>query len=462
MKNLFLIVFTTLLSTTSIYCFFKKKYLYVFIPAILFLPNFYGVEFSGSLPIFSVSRVMFIWFYVYVFINKKRDINLKALDFRTLPKPYLMLLGYFTLRIVSNLFYISTYNDAIKTIFSILFENLFLLVGLYLLAPGKKEIDTIIKSIVWSASGLFIFGIAESITSVRLFDELFTISRALNNIHSYRLGLLRATTTMGFPNMYGNMCILILPLIIYLLKKTHNKIYLLSIVLNFLAILHSGCRSDLMWFILVTVIYLLHAAITERQNLKYIIKCTLSVLILTALWLTITMQTNTSLNYYYTGTVKSVLNVVGFNFDLNTNKPEGVNGFGANPDGVLSRSAQLSGIEYTLSKNPVFGLGNGFQNRGDILYYYIDRWKEIRTVDFGLVEIIGAEGLLGFMAFFLLFGSFLVILWNRWKKHIFPADSMTCIMLPFIYILCTLSSANMMTYLILITALLFYNLKEVF
>lgn len=462
MDNLFLIVFSVFLSTASIYSFIKKKYIYVFIPAILFLPNYYGLEFSGSLPVFTVSRIMFIWFYVYVFINRKHNISLKEFNIKRLSKPYLMLLGYFVLRIISNLFYITTYNDALKTIFSILFEELFLLVGLYLLAPGRDEIDTTIKSIVWSASAFFVFGILESLTSKRLFDELFTISRPVNNIHSYRLGLLRATTTMGFPNIFGNMCLLVFPLIIYLLKKTRNKVYLLCIVLNFLAILHSGCRSDLIWFILLSFIYLLHTFITEKQNFKRTIKYTITIIAVTTLWLTIASIVNDNLNYFYTGTFKSVLNIVGFNFDLEANKPEGVRGFGTNQDGVLSRTAQFSGIVYTLSKSPVFGLGNGFQNRGDIYYYYIDRWKSIKSVDLGLVEIIGAEGLLGLAAFFLLFGSFLLILLSRRKKHEFPTDSRTCFFLPFVYLLCTLSASNMMTFLILTAALLFYDLKTVF
>ena len=327
---------------------------------------------------------------------------------------------------------------------------------------NDEEVINIIKSIVWCASVWFIFGIIESLTSVRLFDELFTMSRGLNNIHAYRLGFLRSVTSMGFANIYGNMCLLIFPLILYLLKLTQKRIYLICLFLDFLAIIHSGCRSDLIWFFLLSVMYLLLIFFTHKEDFRRMLTYFITLMVAIILWTAVAIQINDRLNYYYVGTAKSVLNVVGFSFDLDADAPEGIKGYGSNPDGVLSRTSQLSGIQYTLSKNPVFGLGNGFQNRGDIKYYHMGWWKAIHSVDLGIVEIIGAEGLLGLVAFLFIFGGYLIILLQRTKMNIFPLDSITSYLLPFTYLLCTLSSANMMTFLLLLTALLFYDLKTVF
>ena len=134
---IFLSTFSIALTVASVYCFIKKKYLYFFIPCMLFLPSYYGIAPSETAPLFTAVRSMYVIFYIYVFINRKRNFELKSI-FRNLHGETYFLAGYFVLRIVSNLYYVTTYGQAIKTILEIIFEQLLLLIAFYFLDPTKE------------------------------------------------------------------------------------------------------------------------------------------------------------------------------------------------------------------------------------------------------------------------------------------------------------------------------------
>ncbi len=441
---MFLLFFSIALIILNIVCFIKKKYLYLFIPCMLFLPEYYGIEINASLPILTVTRMMFIIFYIYAFINKRTDFHFFIPNIKTIKKQYWFLIAYFVLRIISNLRYIAIYGSASKTIFAIVFEQLLLLYAIYLLAPTKDEITTLIKIIVYSATVLFIIGVLESILFIRPFDSLYTVSRYMLNDHYIRLGLMRSTTTMGLPGFYGNMCILMLPAILYLLDCTHQRRYLIISVLDFLAIIHSGSRSNIFVAVGIYVVYFF-LFIRNKDKLHSFIKHTLVVIASLLITITILSIGNVYLRYFYIGMGKSVLNEVGFSFDLNANAPEGLEGFGTNKEGTTSRVEQFAGIYYTAKINPVFGLGAGAQNRGDVQYYRKNGgWYTVKTYDLGIVEIFCNEGLLGFLGLCSLIGyAFLISKHNQYHKLIIIA-----------YLLSTLSTANMYQFLITIVLVL--------
>ena len=97
------------------------------------------------------------------------------------------------------------------------------------------------------------------------------------NEHYIRLGLLRATATMGMPGVYANMCIFILPLIIYLYEIRRQKRYLLSAGLCILAIVHSGCRSVIFYLFLLFAIYVTYIFRTKARRLLFLKHTTIIV-----------------------------------------------------------------------------------------------------------------------------------------------------------------------------------------
>ena len=448
---MFLAIFTILLLFANIYFFTQKKYPYLFIPCMLFLPDYYGIEVSDSLPIFSATRIMFIVLYFYSFINRDHNVTLKSIKLKNITKELYFLAFYFILRSISNLYYITTYTQAAKTILSIVFEQLFLLIAFYYLNPSKEEIINIIKSIVWSATVLFIIGILESITYFRLFDELYTISRETLNIYYIRLGFLRATTTMGMPGFYGNMCILVTPLIIYLYHLTHKQIYIGVCFLNILAIIHSGCRSDIIFYIAIILYYFILNIRNKESRLRIMKNATVIVVSLMA-WVFILSIISPRLNYYYLGTAKSTLNSIGFHFDLDEGAPDGVIGYGDNKDGNYSRTMQFSGMQYVAKTKPIFGYGSGAQVRGGIHYSYYGKDYILHSYDTGIVEVFCDEGIIGIIGVLSLMIFAMISSHNKTYYRLATIS----------YILSTFSTSNMYRFLFVFIVLfgLYYSFND--
>ncbi|WP_034451996.1 O-antigen ligase family protein [Butyrivibrio sp. AE2032] len=452
---LFVIVFSIALLIANIVCFKKKTYPCLFFIMLLFLPEFYGFEFSEALPILTVTRIMFVIFYVYAFINRRQNLSLSFSKIKSMSKVNYLLIGYFLFRIVSNLYYVFTYAQAIKTILEIIFEQLLLIFAIRMLSPTKKEIDNLITAIVWACCAMFIIGIIESLYGFKFGNMLYTVNRPMLNAYHLRLGLLRSTVTMGLPNFYGNMCVIMLPLILYAYAIHKKKSYLFIVVLDILANIHSGCRSDLIFFVVLAVLFYIVLAF-EKPTWKKVFQDSLVVLLSVGIVLGILSLCSPNCRYFYEGTGKSILNEFGYNFDLDEGAPDGVEGYGGNDGvstgygGTASRTRQFTGIIYTLQTNPLFGLGSGAQVRKDVRYLRNGKWVPSVTYDVGYVEIACDEGLLGIIAFVLL-SLYIVIIGKGIKVHLLKRN----LALSFItYAICMLSSANMFHFLFFLLIIL--------
>lgn len=408
-----LLLLTVLFIGVSIYTLFTKKYEYFFVALYPVLPNYYALEISNKLPLLTARRVMILFLIVYVLSR----IKFRLPKFEGLSKPsFLLLLSYFVLRLLSNFYYIFSLTEAIKTIFSICFEEILLLILFACLFTSQEKIEKAINCVIYTSFAVFSLAILESFCNINFGTVLYTVQRDLLNKHSIRLGMLRSVLTFGIPSFFATYCILLLPLIVYMYCK-HKKIsYLAILSLDILALIHSGCRAQQL--ILIVCLPLLVILSKKEMRKDLLQKVALSLLATLSVILVLCLC-SPKLNYFYTGTAKSLLNVVGFNFDLSSNAPEGVTGFGSNEDGTYSRVVQFSGIPYTLSINPLFGLGSGAQNRRAIQYYWNNNWCAIATYDVGYVAIIGNEGLIGLAAYVcLLVGSLLVILRKKDENNI--------------------------------------------
>lgn len=446
---LFLLIFSFALLLANIYAFNSKRYLYLFIPCMLFLPEYYGFDISNSLPIISIYRIMFIVFYIYSFVNRRRDFHIKALSFKAIPLPYYFIACYFIFRLIPNIFYCTSNEYAIKTIFLVICQQMLLVFAVYLLAPTSEEILKTIKSTVWTGATLFAVGIFESFTSIRPFDALYTVQRTMLNDHYIRLGLLRSTTTMGLPGLYGNMCVLILVLILYLYNITHEKKYLWIIPLNILAIIHSGSRSDNIYLILILGLYIILFCLTKERLVKLIKHLSFGTIILMVIISTLSLYSPVY-KYYYEGNAKAILNEFGAHYDLNENAPDGIAGYGVNAGGKKaggsnSRFVQFSGIKYTLEHKPFIGLGSGADERNVLHYYWNNTWYICHWYDVGIVQIICEEGLLGLLSHLALFIAIILMILKI--RNIDMNYSKLLILYFITYLVTTLSTANMYSFL---------------
>ncbi|MBE5825480.1 MAG: hypothetical protein E7307_02475 [Butyrivibrio sp.] len=435
---MFLFIFSALLLFANIICFVKKTYLYLFIPCLLFLPEYYGFEISASLPLITVARLMIITFYFYAFLNRRRNFTISKTIIQDIFRTYGLLFGYFAFRIIANLFYVTKTSYALNRILELIFEQVLLFVAFYYLAPNKDEQTKLIKSIVWSGTALFLIGIIESLTSFRCFDALYTVNRYMLNDHYIRLGLLRSTATFGLPNFFGNACILVFPLILYLFETTKQKRYLFCFIINIFAINHSGCRSDMIFILFILILHFVFVIKNKEKRLAFVKNATFIVCIIAVIVGTLSLSSE-KYAYFYSGSVKSVLNSVGFSFDLDANSPDGVSGFGNNTDGTMNRLRQVTGLYYVFQKSPVIGMGAGAQIRGQIKYYWDNGWHTVKSYDLGIMEIFGDEGIIG------LLGVISLIFFIA--KDSIKSNNSVYKICPIIYLISTLSTINMFTYL---------------
>ncbi|MCR5671224.1 MAG: hypothetical protein K6G10_09480 [Butyrivibrio sp.] len=369
-----------------------EKSIFVFCFLYLILPDFLGIEFSASLPLLTSSRILILLLIAAaVYITVKRG-SMRILAEK---KIWLAVAGFFVLRTVSNIYYLTTYSGAINNIFKMIIEEIILLLIIPVFLETEEKRMKALRVLTYSCGVISALGITESLTGFRLADYLYTVKRFMFNDHYIRLGILRATTSFGLANFYAFYLTVMTPVIFYLWRKTDEKRYMVIALLHFFALVFSGCRGNILIYFVFLAGYLFMIAKAERS--KYLMRLLQCLCIVIALIL-VQRAVSPKLKYYYDGTAKSLLNVVGFKFDLNKGAPEGVSGYGHNSrSGVTSRLYQFSGITYAMGINPLFGLGAGAQNRGEIMYYdrYVSQWKYYSTYDVGYVAAICDEGIIG-------------------------------------------------------------------
>lgn len=394
-------------AAVSIYFFRKKKFEYWFCSIYMLLPDYFALEINESLPLISADRIMILLFFLYVIINYRHLAFQKIITNHKISIPLSI---YFICRLATNLRYVTTYGSSAKAILALCFEQLFLLVLLVTVFHSREKIE---RAFVFmsNASGIvFLFGIFESITGRNVAYYLYTASRKLLFADYHRLGLRRSTFTLGIPSFFGTYCVLMLPILLHVYRKTKEKKYFVILILQFFALLHCGSRAPLFVYF-----FILFLSLLEKERKTYL-KQYVSFLGISLALIVALSFVSEHLRYYYTGTAKSLLNVVGFEFDLNEGAPKDTAGFGSNEDGSYSRLAQFSGIPYVLSKEPVFGFGYGAQNRDDVQYFYMGRWRILHTYDVGYVAITMDEGLLGVAGYLALLIGLLLLLFQKSNK----------------------------------------------
>ncbi len=228
-----------------------------------------------------------------------------------------------------------------------------------------------------------------------------------------------------------------------------------------MAIIHSGSRSDIIFLFFVLILYFIITLKGIDRKKEFLKNAGIVIFALGLLIIFLSVR-NSYYRYYYEGTAKSVLNIFGFEFNLNETAPSEMVEFGENVRAVKSRTFQFSGIQYAMSQNPIFGLGAGALSSDKVLYYSYDAWRVSHTYDMGIVEILISEGILGLIAYISLFTSLIIITVKLYKSEKgFYTDKFLIYLIPIAYLICTLSTANMPHFLFTFIAFLFsYHLTR--
>ncbi len=375
------------IAISMIICIKKKKFIEWFSVLYVIMPDYFAIELSQSFPLITGSRIA-IGILILVLLKKV------VLEHKNiiLPSNWIIVLCiYASLRIIPNIYYIFTLTQAINAIFKILIEQV--LLSILALNVIEKRND-IIQSICYGMGVVSTIGIFESIFVVKFSPLFWTVNRTMLDERYIRLGLLRSVFTFSMPGCFAMFLVVQMPLVIYMYFFTRKTRYILIANLALIAVIHSGSRASIVtFFIMISICFLV---IKKEWRRDYLYKVIISV-VCTFGFIFLLSLCSDSLQYYYVGTIKSLLNEIGFRFNLSAGAPNGVDGYGINGGtGFFSRLFQLSGIEYTLRQHPFVGLGAEAQNRWAIMYKWIKDWHNYNTYDIGYVAFIGDEGLIGF------------------------------------------------------------------
>mgnify|MGYP000152610115 FL=1 len=376
----------------------NKKFIIFFMAFYPILPDYFSIELGGGLPLLKASRILLLILLLCVcFRNKKIKLIRKPLKATGL---YWPLIIYFAARILANGYYVSRLSAAINTEFTVIVEQLLLVVLICQAVQSQEDVYLCVKTIVDASGIIAIISIINILIGSNLFYSLNTVSRNVLMVSMVRMGIIRAEATFGHPVYYAMYCALIIPLALYIWQNERKRWNGCVLGLNIAAAFLTESRGTIVVLLALLLVFIL---ITDKKTRNKILGagCALACL---AFLISVTVPT---VSQQFTNIIKSVIIAFG-------DSGETIENFGTNSStGLSSRVVQLSGITWMLMHNAMFGLGASCHTRGELSYRISGIWQVRDTIDNGFVGYFVEEGLLGGIACFSLFYSLLKSSWKR-------------------------------------------------
>lgn len=361
----------------------------------IILPTYFAFEVSSFLPSFTGSRIVLLLTLIILMLVRKKVKIPKVKEMKMIWSTSIML-------VLVNILHLSDSGSyAIKAIFSILLENVILVLVLYNLVDTKDKLNRFIKIMVVTSSVITCLATVEFLTGYNVFYLLTTTSRTVYQASYIRSGMTRAEASFSHSVYYGVYCSCMLPFSLYLYENTKNKKYLLCGLLNVLGTLMSGSRGQMVTCFVTTFLMLCK----KRADLK---RKYFRAIVLTLIPAAILIVFVPGVFAYINENVKSILNIIGFNFNISSD-------FGINIGGLDSRTIQLTGIRWLIINGAFWlGLGSLASARGLVSYYWASYgWQTVKSIDVGYVGWFLEYGLIGAIAYFALFLS---VTWIAFRK----------------------------------------------
>ena len=379
----------------------NKKFIIFFMAFYPILPDYFSIELGGGLPLLKASRILLLILLLCVcFRNKKIKLIRKPLKAAGL---YWPLFIYFAARILANGYYAPSLSAAINTEFTVIVEQLLLIVMICQVVRSREDVHLCVKTIVNASGVVAIISIINVLIGSNLFYNLNTVSRNVLMVSTVRMGIIRAEATFGHPVYYAMYCALIIPLALYVWQNEKNAWNSCVLGLNVIAAFLTESRGTIVVLLALFLVYVIIADKKTRNRILTAV-CAIACVAVVVSFVVPTVAQQ------FSNIIKSVMIAFG-------DSSETIENFGGNSStGLSSRMIQLSGISWTLIHNAVFGLGASCHTRGKLSYRINGIWQVRDTIDNGYVGYFVEEGLLGGIACFSLFYS---LLKSSWKKATF-------------------------------------------
>lgn len=379
----------------------NKKFIIFFMAFYPILPDYFSIELGGGMPLLKASRILLLILLLCVcFRNKKIKLIRKPLKAAGL---YWPLIIYFAARILANGYYVSNLSAAINTEFTVIVEQLLLLVLICQIIQDQEDVHLCVKTIVNASGVVAIISIINVLIGSNLFYNLNTVSRNVLMVSTVRMGIIRAEATFGHPVYYAMYCALIIPLALYVWQNEKNAWNSCVLGLNVIAAFLTESRGTIVVLLALFLVYVIIADKKTRNRILTAV-CAIACVAVVVSFVVPTVAQQ------FSNIIKSVMIAFG-------DSSETIENFGGNSStGLESRMIQLSGITWMIMHNAIFGLGASCHTRGKLSYYINGAWSVRDTIDNGYVGYFVEEGLLGGIACFSLFYS---LLKSSWKKATF-------------------------------------------
>lgn len=449
------------------------------------LPNYFAFEFSGSLPLLTAGRALLLLLGVMLVLRNRKALldrncwSLKGLNL-LLTKDQPMrwgILVYLGLLLGVNLTFLLDTSESVKYIFSIVVEQYALVWMLSLILDTRKKLIDALRLFFMASGAVAVIAAVSCVVDYNLFYLLDTVKRDMLQSDYYRLGLLRAAAGFNHAVYYGAYCAVMLPLGMYFVENDGKRwLRMLSagvMGLNFVGLILSNSRGSMLAVgCLAGILFFLYL---WQKRLKQLFATYLPIIAgaLAALML-ICCVTPVGLSFLQGVGDSIAVSVESMMPDAGqqTTKPDSTNPgkpaatdpvtpgttnpgepvlptkpteptleYGENPNGLRSRSKQMTVIQWTLEHAPIRGLGPNAHVRGLVKAQYQEgKWQVLRTLDMGVVAIVAQYGLVGLLGYVMLYGGVFVSLLS--KKHRRDTLSQYLVLAFATYMLCQLSISD--------------------
>lgn len=391
----------------------------LFFTLYVFSPSYFALELSDKLPLLTVSRVLLILMGVMLLIRRRNEIfplrNLKLArwNFCLTEDKFLRtgLLVYFVLLLICDAALLwADAGEAVKAMFSVVAENYALVWMLTLILDTREKLKKALQILVLSSAVVAVIVTIGCVFNCNPFYWLNTVQREMLMSAYYRLGLLRAEAGFGHPVYYGAFCAVITPINMYFIEHGESRWKKLLFsgcqVMNLVGLVLSNSRGSLCIFALLVVLVAV-IRIWEKRFAEFL-RTYLPIGLAALAILAVVAQLSPAGLAFLKGIVNSMINAIAPNtvsMDIIVDENTLIS-YGENVGGAHSRKAQLTGILWTMQRNPLVGLGSNAHMRGLVSYQYKPGiWSVADTFDVALVAIICQYGILGFIGYTALFGS---------------------------------------------------------
>ena len=419
----------------------------LFFALYIIMPEYFAVEFSSKLPLITASRFVLILMGLMLVIRRRAKLShfrqIRLRDFKLLLAEDKVLrwglIGYFVILLIANLAHlVSVPAETMKAVFVLAAEQYVLVWLLVLEIDTKQRVLQCLKIMIYVSGVVALVAAIGVAVDYNLFHLLDTVQREMLMSTYYRLGIMRAEAGFGHPVYYGAFCAAILPVNMYLIEGAETKksqvVLCGCMALNLAGLVLSNSRGSLLAFGCMLLL-IVPIKIVMKIGCKMVVRY-LSVF-LSSGFVLLTVTAVTPVGTQYLGEiVKSVWESISpdMNEDGSPDANEGANtpekppvedepeiDYGENANGLWSRMVQLTGIQWTLERSPVFGMGPDAHVRGEICYEFEeDKWWSVATFDMGVVAIVGQYGLAGVAGYILLYAGVLITLFRKkmWTDRI--------------------------------------------